>query len=194
VGTQVELNPRALADKFGEPEEEVKKAIAFLCGPDPDTTSPAEEGRRLIKIGTFSYQVVNGEKYRAIKNEEERREQAREAMARRRAKLKEEAEAAKANGATVPKPGLTPEQQKRADAAKRKIAKEEEAERQVREKTNPDSNANHPAAVKVELGQSLRQQVNKQVKEDLRNQPPSESAPKEGPEPGGEDDLPEALQ
>ncbi len=86
VGTQVELNPKAMADKFGESEEAVRKAIEFLCGPDPDSTSPEEGGRRLIKIGAFSYRVVNGAKYRAIRDEEDRRRQNREAQTRFREK------------------------------------------------------------------------------------------------------------
>ncbi len=88
VGTQVELNPKAMADKFGESEEDVRKAIEFLCGPDPDSTSTADGGRRLVKVGAFSYRVVNGAKYRAIRDEEERRRQNREAQARYREKVK----------------------------------------------------------------------------------------------------------
>lgn len=86
VGMQVDLNPKALADKFGEKEQDVRKAIEFLCQPDPDTTTTEEGGRRLIKIGAFAYKVVNGMKYRAIRDEESRREQVRLAMARHRAK------------------------------------------------------------------------------------------------------------
>ncbi len=86
VGMQVDLNPKSLADKFGEKEEDVRKAIDFLCRPDPDTTTPEEEGRRLVKIGSFAYKVVNGMRYRAIRDEETRREQVRQAMARMRAK------------------------------------------------------------------------------------------------------------
>lgn len=88
IGMLVELNPKALADKFGESEAEVLKAIDFLCSPDLESTSPAEDGRRLIKLGTFSYRVVNGAKYRAIRDEEERRKQVREAMQRHREKKK----------------------------------------------------------------------------------------------------------
>lgn len=86
VGMQVDLNPKALADKFGESEKDVREAIEFLCQPDPETTSPEEGGRRLIKIGTFAYKIVNGLKYRAIRDEETRREQVRQAMARLRIK------------------------------------------------------------------------------------------------------------
>ena len=88
VGMQVDLNPKAMADKFGEDEGEVKRAIEFLCQPDPDTTSPEEDGRRLVRIGSFAYRIVNGAKYRAIRDAEKRREQVRKAMARHREKKK----------------------------------------------------------------------------------------------------------
>ena len=86
VGFQVELNVRLLAAVFGESEEVVQRAIDYLCAPDNDTTTPGDEGRRLVKVGTFSYRVVNGVHYAEIRNEEERREKNRERQAKHRAK------------------------------------------------------------------------------------------------------------
>jgi hypothetical protein len=80
----VDLNIKILAPTFGEPEEYVQKAIDYLCAPDADTTTPGEDGRRLVKIGPFAYRVVNGAFYNAIRNEEERREQNRRAQAKHR--------------------------------------------------------------------------------------------------------------
>ncbi len=77
VGGQVRLNPALLAAVFGEPESRVQEAIDYLCKPDARSTTPAEEGRRLVKIGQFDYRVVNAKKYLEIRNEEERREQNR---------------------------------------------------------------------------------------------------------------------
>lgn len=88
VGTQVELNPKLLGYILGEPEERVIEAIELLCAPDPNSRSSEEEGRRLVRLGSFSYRVVNGAKYRAIRDEEDRRRQNREAQARYRAKKK----------------------------------------------------------------------------------------------------------
>lgn len=84
VGMQVELNPKLLAFILGESQEDVKKAIDKLCRPDPNSRSKEEEGRRLVRIGEFSYKVVNGQKYRDIRNEEERRIQNRIAKRRER--------------------------------------------------------------------------------------------------------------
>lgn len=86
LGSQVTLNPRKLADTLGEEVGDVEKAIEFLCKPDPQSTTKKAEGRRLIKVGEFEYQVVNGAKYRAIRDEEERRAQNREAKRRQREK------------------------------------------------------------------------------------------------------------
>lgn len=86
VGMQVELNPKLLAFILGEKQDEIEKAIRFLCAPDKESRTKAEEGRRLVRIGQFSYRVVNGAKYRAMRDEEKRREQNREAKRRERSK------------------------------------------------------------------------------------------------------------
>ncbi len=88
VGSQVELNPKLLAMILGEPEKEVLKAINYLCSPDPNSRSPESGGRRLVKLGTFAYQVVNGAKYMAIRDQESRRAQNRTAQAKFRLKGK----------------------------------------------------------------------------------------------------------
>lgn len=86
VGSQVSLNPKLLAAIIGEEEKAIEKAIEFLCSPDTKSTSKKEGGRRLVRLGEFDYQVVNGEKYRAIRDEDQRRQQNREAQSRFRAK------------------------------------------------------------------------------------------------------------
>lgn len=100
VGAQVELNPKIMATIFGASEKEVRAAIEFLCRPDGETRTPGEDGRRLVKVGTFDYRVVNGAKYLAIREEADRREANRISQAKCRA-------AKKANGARkqTPSPG-----------------------------------------------------------------------------------------
>lgn len=85
-GTTVELNPKLLGPILGENVRDVEKAIEFLCSPDPETTTPDHQGRRLIRQGQFLFQVVNGSKYRAIRDEIQRKEQNKEAAAKYRAK------------------------------------------------------------------------------------------------------------
>ncbi len=74
VKGRVELNPKLLAFLIGASEERMAAAIAFLCKPDPGSRSKAQKGRRLIKEGEFQYLVVNHDKYRAMHNEDDRRE------------------------------------------------------------------------------------------------------------------------
>jgi hypothetical protein len=82
VGGQVELNPLILGTMLGEPQERIEKAIEFLCSPDPKSRTKKLDGRRLVKLSEFDYQVVNFDKYRKIKDEETRREQNRQAQAK----------------------------------------------------------------------------------------------------------------
>jgi hypothetical protein len=88
VGGQVRLNPALLGPILGETPEGVQKAIDYLCSPDPKTSTPGEEGRRLVRIGQYDYRVVNAAKYHAMRNEEQRREQNRAAQERFRDKEK----------------------------------------------------------------------------------------------------------
>lgn len=81
-GSVVEINPVLLGAILGESVEDVGEAIDFLCAPDPNSRSKEEEGRRMVKLGEFLYRVVNGAKYRAIRDEEARRTQNREAQRR----------------------------------------------------------------------------------------------------------------
>ncbi len=86
VGAQVELNPKLLAFMIGESEAVITKAIEFLCEVDPKSRTPDEGGRRLVKIGTYDYWVVNGKKYLEIRDEESRRESNRMAKRAERAR------------------------------------------------------------------------------------------------------------
>ncbi len=88
----VELNSTLLSAIFGEPESEVEKAIEFLCGPDPRSRTETKEGRRLEKIGSFLYHVINGEVYHQIRNEDERRAYIREKVQEFRTKKKKESQ------------------------------------------------------------------------------------------------------
>jgi hypothetical protein len=73
VGAQVELNPKLLAFIFGESEDDIEGAIRKMCDKDPESRTPDRDGRKLVKLGQFDYQVVNGAKYMDIRNEHERR-------------------------------------------------------------------------------------------------------------------------
>ena len=78
VAMEVELNPKLMGLVFGCSEQEVADAIRVLCEPDEKSRSQEEGGRRLVKVGQYLYRVVNGMKYRDIRNREERRRADRE--------------------------------------------------------------------------------------------------------------------
>lgn len=89
-GATVELDCEVLAFFIGKcTATQVSEVIDSYCEPDPKSRTPDEHGKKLVKLGQFSYRVVNGSKYRAIKDQEERRRQNREAQQRFRAKYKE---------------------------------------------------------------------------------------------------------
>ena len=90
VKSRIEINPYLLAASLGNPVDEVKQALEYLCQPDPDSRSKQDEGRRLIKEGQFQYFVVNHEHYRSIRNEEERRQYNRVAKQQSRARKSKE--------------------------------------------------------------------------------------------------------
>jgi len=74
----VEINPMLVAFQIGCTPEEMQAALDYLCAPDPKSRSDAEEGRRLVREGQFLFRVVNHAYYRAILDEEARRDYQRE--------------------------------------------------------------------------------------------------------------------
>lgn len=87
----VELNPKLLAFILGDPEDEIEKAIEFLCSPDLKSRSKAEEGRRLVRRNEYLYHVVNGETYNAIRNDADKKAYWRDQKKRQRMAAREKA-------------------------------------------------------------------------------------------------------
>ena len=79
----VEAAVPPLADRARVPLADCITALKFLSGPDPWSRTPDFEGRRIVAVdgGWF---LINHAKYRAIRNADDRREQARVAMAKLR--------------------------------------------------------------------------------------------------------------
>jgi hypothetical protein len=85
----VDKHWRAIAEETGLSETEVRDAILKLESPDPDSRSPEMNGCRISRIDehrAWGWHITNYLKYRAIKNEEDRREQNRQAQAKWREK------------------------------------------------------------------------------------------------------------
>lgn len=80
----IELNPKFLAPIIGAEEDEIQRAIAYHCAPDPSSRNPEHGGRRLLPVGAFLYSVPSHRHYRSIRDENERREYMRDYMRRKR--------------------------------------------------------------------------------------------------------------
>lgn len=85
----VRLNPTLLSTILGENESVINDSVTYLCSVDQKSGSSDECGRRLVPFppGSMEYWVVNGEKYQAMREYEERKVQNREAQTRHREKL-----------------------------------------------------------------------------------------------------------
>lgn len=97
----VELNPRLIAAKIGGSSADARSAIEYLAAPDPESRSKDEGGRRIAKEGEYLYRIVNYEKYRDIRNAENRREQNRVAAKKYREKDRQQPSAAVSNKRSI---------------------------------------------------------------------------------------------
>jgi hypothetical protein len=87
----VDIHPRAIAEEVGLTPDQVRDALLVLESPDDESRSPEEQGRRIVRLDehrAWGWRVVNYLKYRAIRNEDDRREQNRLSQARWREKNK----------------------------------------------------------------------------------------------------------
>lgn len=70
----VELNADIMSFLIGEKSEDISAIISNFCEPDPKSRTETNEGRKLIKLGEYLYEVVNGAVYDEIRRESELRE------------------------------------------------------------------------------------------------------------------------
>ena len=87
---EVDMTADAISRRTTIPLEIIEIGLRELQKPDPDSRSMEEEGRRIVPIEPsrrWGWRLVNYDKYRKIRSEEERREYQRNLMAKRRTKL-----------------------------------------------------------------------------------------------------------
>ena len=85
----VDKHFKAIADETGLPLDRVHAAIVSLESPDEESRSQESEGRRILRMDAhraWGWKIVNYGKYRAIRSEDDRREQNRLAQERWRNK------------------------------------------------------------------------------------------------------------
>jgi hypothetical protein len=88
---EVDMHPRAIAEEVGLSVDQVRAALLVLESPDDESRSPEEQGRRILRKDEhrdWGWRVVNYLKYRAIRDEDDRREQNRLAQEKWRNKNK----------------------------------------------------------------------------------------------------------
>jgi hypothetical protein len=84
----VDMTAEAIARRTTIPLEVVTVGLRELVKPDPHSRTPDEEGRRVIPLADnrdWGWHVVNHDKYRKIRSQEERREYMRQYQRDRRA-------------------------------------------------------------------------------------------------------------
>jgi len=87
----VDMTADALARRTTIPLEVIELGIAHLEQPDPQSRTPDEDGRRIVRLADdrdWGWRIVNYEHYRKIRTAEERREYHRQYQADRRAEKK----------------------------------------------------------------------------------------------------------
>lgn len=89
----VDMTADAIARRTTIPIDIIKIGIAALEQPDSESRSPDLEGRRIVRLSDtrdWGWQIVNHDKYRAMRSQDERREYMANLMRERRKKLKGE--------------------------------------------------------------------------------------------------------
>jgi hypothetical protein len=86
----VDMTPQAIAARCGYPLDIVLRGITELEKPDPQSRTPDEEGRRIVRLEEnrdWGWRITNYEKYEKIRSAEERREYFRLKKREQRAKM-----------------------------------------------------------------------------------------------------------
>ena len=88
---EVDMTPEALAAGTSIPLDIIRRGIEYLEAPDPQSRTPDEEGRRIIRVSDsrdWGWRITNYAHYRAIRTAEERREYFKQHKRKQRAKAK----------------------------------------------------------------------------------------------------------
>jgi hypothetical protein len=83
----VDRHWRAIADETGLTHDQVRSAVAALEGPDGESRSRNDDGRRIRRIDPerdWGWEIINYQHYRHIRSMEERREYMRNLMRKKR--------------------------------------------------------------------------------------------------------------
>lgn len=87
-GRVLHHSPAALARLANLAPDAVDRALATLEGPDPESRTPADEGRRLRRLECGGWRVVNAQLYREMQTTKQAIDAARKAKKRNGGKRK----------------------------------------------------------------------------------------------------------
>jgi len=88
---EIDMTPEAMARRTTIPIEIIVEGIKALEQPDPDSRSPALQGRRIERLTAdrdWGWRIVNYAHYRSIRTQDDRREYMKQYQRERRAKVK----------------------------------------------------------------------------------------------------------
>lgn len=117
----VDMTAEAISRRTTIPLHIITKGIAILSLPDPQSRSPAQEGRRIVLLDEgrpWGWQIVNFTHYRDIRTQSDRREYMREYMRERRAKVSDGEQVLTPVSAVSPRIRKTQDADADADASK----------------------------------------------------------------------------
>lgn len=86
-----DMTPEALHHRTGIPLDLIEEGIKELETPDPESRSPAQDGRRIVRISkerNWGWQIVNHAYYRSLQKAADKRQQNRDRQRRFRDKKK----------------------------------------------------------------------------------------------------------
>lgn len=87
----VDMTPQAIAARTSIPFDIIEKGLKVLAEPDPYTRTPGEDGRRIVLLDDhrpWGWRLVNHGKYRALRDQEQKRESDRKRINEKRIKNK----------------------------------------------------------------------------------------------------------
>ena len=85
----VDLTAYAISGRTGIPQEIIDEGIKILEEIDPQSRTPDEDGRRIVRIDehrSWGWHIVNHEKYKSLQDSDTKREQTRERVRKFREK------------------------------------------------------------------------------------------------------------
>lgn len=83
----VDMTPNAISRRTGIPVEHIEAGIRYLEEPDPDSRTPDEEGRRIVRLDDhrpWGWKIVNHALYRKMASYEDKKKVDRDRIARKR--------------------------------------------------------------------------------------------------------------